>query len=92
MKGSTPKKRGEELNKVIKKIYDPYGKEVNVIDLLTDIRHVCDRYGWNFADLDRQAYQHYIAESGYVPPVQPAKSGQLCECTECDWVNIMNDK
>jgi hypothetical protein len=31
-------------------------------DLLADARHWCDRNGEDFAELDRIAYQHYIAE------------------------------
>ncbi|HVX16314.1 MAG TPA: hypothetical protein VHC22_34325 [Pirellulales bacterium] len=37
------------------------GRE-GLIDLLTDARHWCDRKGESFAELDRIAYQHYIAE------------------------------
>lgn len=33
-----------------------------IIDLLTDARHWCDRHGEDFANLDRIAYQRYIAE------------------------------
>lgn len=33
-----------------------------LIDLLADARHWCDQHGESFADLDRQAYQHYLAE------------------------------
>ncbi len=32
------------------------------IELLTDARHWCDPNGQIFAELDRQAYQHYLAE------------------------------
>jgi hypothetical protein len=31
-------------------------------DLLTDVRHWCDRHGHSYAELDRLAYQHYLAE------------------------------
>lgn len=31
-------------------------------DLLADARHFCDRHGLSFAELDRVAYQHYLAE------------------------------
>ena len=41
---------------------DPHGARCNVIDMLTDLRHLCDAKGWDFADLDRQAYQHYRTE------------------------------
>jgi hypothetical protein len=33
-----------------------------LIDLLTDARHWCDRHGESYAELDRVAYQHYLAE------------------------------
>jgi len=35
-----------------------------VIDCLTDLRHFCDAYGLDFADLDHIAYNHYIEERG----------------------------
>ena len=62
MKGITPKQRAKSLAALLNKTYDPYGKRCNVIDMLTDLRHLCDVKGWDFADLDRQAYQHYIEE------------------------------
>jgi len=34
----------------------------NLIDLLSGARHWCDANGESFAALDRQAYQHYLAE------------------------------
>lgn len=37
-------------------------KDVAVIDLLTNLRHYCDHHRFDFAKLDRLAYQHYIAE------------------------------
>lgn len=36
----------------------------DVVDILADLRHLCTRAGWDFADLDRIAYQHYIEEQG----------------------------
>ncbi len=33
-----------------------------LIDLLADARHWCDKNGQDFANLDRQAYDHYVAE------------------------------
>ena len=33
-----------------------------LIDLLADIRHWCDRHGEDFARLDRLAYDHYLTE------------------------------
>ncbi len=62
MKGTTPTQRTKSLTTILTKTYDPYGEHCNVIDMLTDLRHLCDVNGWDFADLDRQAYQHYIGE------------------------------
>ena len=39
-------------------------REVTV-HALADIRHMCDKYGWNFAELDRSAYKMYLQERGY---------------------------
>ena len=44
---------------------ETYGDEdaaSRCIDLLTDARHWCDLNRQNFAELDRQAYRHYLAE------------------------------
>lgn len=62
MKGSTPKARGKHLNAILKSLYDEEGTECNVIDILTDLRHLCDVYDWNYADLDRIAHNHYSGE------------------------------
>ena len=62
MKGTTPTQRTKSLTTLLNKTYDPYGARCNVTDMLTDLRHLCDVKGWDFADLDRQAYQHYIEE------------------------------
>lgn len=35
-------------------------------DFLTDARHWCDSHGECFADLDRVAHQHYLAERRYI--------------------------
>ncbi len=63
MTGSTPKQRAKAIEKVLRKIYDEYGKEANVIDVLADLRHLCDANKWDFKDLDRTAYIHYFTES-----------------------------
>ena len=66
MKGITPKQRAKSLTTLLNKTYDPHGAQENVTDMLTDmltdLRHLCDVKGWDFADLDRQAYQHYRTE------------------------------
>ncbi len=33
-----------------------------VVDMLTDLRHVCDRYGLDYASLNRIARGHHIVE------------------------------
>ena len=35
---------------------------ISLIDLLADARHWCDANDQDYADLDRIAYQHYLAE------------------------------
>lgn len=34
-----------------------------VINLLTDLRHYCDEYGFDLGQLDRIAHQHYLTET-----------------------------
>ncbi len=34
----------------------------NIVDLLSDLRHLCGLHGLDFGNLDRVAYQHYCAE------------------------------
>ena len=34
-----------------------------VSDLIADLRHWCDEYGWDFFQLERRALSHYLAES-----------------------------
>lgn len=36
--------------------------QASVVDLLADLRHLCDRMGWDFAKLDREAYPRYADE------------------------------
>ena len=63
MKGNTPKQRAKSLQTVLNKTYDRHGERCNVIDVLTDIRHLCDMKNWDFAELDRVAYStHYLTE------------------------------
>ena len=62
MNGTTPQQRAKSLTTILTKTYDPHGAQENVTDMLTDLRHLCDVKGWDFADLDRQAYQHYRTE------------------------------
>lgn len=41
---------------------DEYDTIANLIDLLADARHWCDRQGQCYGDLDRLAHDHYLAE------------------------------
>lgn len=70
---TNPKQRARALKKILTKIYDPYGEHTNVIDVLADLRHLCDRYGYDFAQLDRTAYRHYLDEksTGSIDCEQP---------------------
>ena len=36
--------------------------DCHIIDLLTDLRHLCDEFNYDFASLDGLAYTHYIEE------------------------------
>jgi hypothetical protein len=36
--------------------------ESAIKDVLADLRHLCDKYDLDFADLDATAYTHYIHE------------------------------
>ena len=62
MNGTTPQQRAKSLTTLLHKTSDPPGAQENVTDMLTDLRHLCDVKGWDFADLDRHAYQHYVTE------------------------------
>lgn len=70
MTGSTPAERGKSLVEQLEMLYDDRGDDCNVIDILTDLRHLCDVQEWDFAELDRIAYEHYIEEkaSGELEP------------------------
>ena len=62
MKGKTPKERAKELDRVLKRLYDRYGKRDNVVDMLTDLRHLCDVQGLDFGECDRIAHNNYLPE------------------------------
>ena len=62
MKGKTPKVRAKELDRVLKRLYDRYGKRDNVVDMLTDLRHLCDGQGLDFGECDRIAHNNYLPE------------------------------
>ncbi len=35
------------------------------IHMLADMRHICDRQRWNYAELDKSAYDLYLRELDY---------------------------
>lgn len=39
-----------------------HSDEEAIIDLLANLRHLCDLRGLDFAKLDRVAYSHYVEE------------------------------
>jgi hypothetical protein len=54
--------RADRCRKMILKAYPGDALENGIIDALTDIRHACDMAELDYAELDRMAYHHYIAE------------------------------
>lgn len=52
---------------------DENDPQANIIDMLSDLRHLCDRLGLDFAALDRPAYQHYLEERHGRPTIHQAR-------------------
>lgn len=42
--------------------YSDDDNPTNLVDLLADARHWCDAQNESYAELDRRAYEHYLAE------------------------------
>lgn len=40
------------------------GDSSAVVDILSDLRHLCERHGFDFADCLRVSGDHYAAEAG----------------------------
>jgi len=55
-------KRAKRCASAIRKYNDDWDEKSNLTDFLADARHWCDRNGQCFGDIDRMAYQHYLAE------------------------------
>lgn len=59
-------RRAERIYRCILNRRDEYeihiDQEAAIIDVLTDLRHLCDQYGLDMGDLDRQAHEHYLEE------------------------------
>ncbi len=54
--------RAERCQQALETYNDAWDFRSNLIDLLTDARHWCDANTESYAELDRIAYQHYLAE------------------------------
>lgn len=75
MTGTTPAQRAASLRKILWTIYDD-GKGAdlaNVVDCLTDLRHLCLTYHIDFFRADRAARDHAMYE-------RQADSVTECEC------------
>lgn len=47
--------------KALKSVYDHTGDKA-IVDMLADLRHLCDARRLDFAKLDRRAYRNYADE------------------------------
>lgn len=54
--------RAKHCEEVLARYNDEYDIVANLIDLLADARHWCDRNSQCYGDLDRIAYHHYLVE------------------------------
>jgi hypothetical protein len=60
-----PKKnrlRAAKIAFLVREKYEEEDPECSVIDILTDLRHYCDREGLDMGHLDRIARGHYLVE------------------------------
>ena len=57
----TNEERAEAAQRAIDACADE-GGDAGIIDTLANLRHLCDRDGMDFAELDRMAYNHYLEE------------------------------
>lgn len=57
------KERARRAEKALRaQKYWDCGESYAVSDILCDLRHLCDREGWDFAKLSDNGYEHYCAE------------------------------
>lgn len=58
------KPRVARIEKIIKRDNGTHidDKKAGVSDILANLRHYCDAHGFDFAELDRAAHQHYLHE------------------------------
>lgn len=62
MKSTNLTKRSKTIHTVLKRLYDPYGEHCNVVDMLTDLRHLCAVQQWDFNRLNELAAVHHGEE------------------------------
>jgi hypothetical protein len=54
--------RAKKAVTILDKYYDPGEHRTNVVDMLTDLRHLCDVKGINLYEALDASYEHYQAE------------------------------
>lgn len=65
MKGSTPKARAINLRKTLDDLYGPrpdIHDATSIVDILTDLHHLCDAEGHNFGECNGMAHRHWVNE------------------------------
>ncbi|MFO0835790.1 MAG: hypothetical protein U0638_12525 [Phycisphaerales bacterium] len=58
----TNRQRAERFDAAVRGYNDEYDDLANFIDLLADARHWCDHRAHSYAEAERVAHQHYLAE------------------------------
>ena len=58
---SSPETRVAKIERIFRTDYGN-GPAQGVAEILTDLRHYCDRHGLDYAERDRAAYGFYLAE------------------------------
>lgn len=58
----TNAERAARCEAALARYNDEWDTTANLIDLLADARHWCDRHRQCYGDLDRIANEHYLAE------------------------------
>ncbi|KAA0214971.1 MAG: hypothetical protein EDM82_08490 [Cyanobacteria bacterium CYA] len=58
----TNAERASRFQAALTRYNDEWDTASNLIDLLADARHWCDRNDQCYGDLDRIAYDHYLVE------------------------------
>ena len=77
--------------------YEDWDGGTAIVDLLADLRHLCDALNIDFADLDRVAYGHYTEERGCYKSEDSAPDPKHCRnpipphlvCPKCKKTNAI---